>query len=302
MYDVLIIGGGPSGLSAALALGRARKHVLLCDAGPRRNAAAVHIHNFVTRDGTPPEDFRWIARDQLAAYANVTIRDAGVSAISGQRNVFTVTLDGGDEVRTRRVLLATGMVDEMLPIEGFSELWGRSIFQCPYCHGWEIQDQHWGFLVQAEHAAHATPFALMARGFTTRGLTVFGELPDDVRAQLLAADIGIARAPVRRLVARDGQLAAVELSDGSEVVCEALFVHPPQRQVPLIDTLGLAVEDGYLKIDPMTRETSRRGIYASGDLTTRLQSAIIAAGSGMQAAAAINMELSADLAGQLPRA
>jgi thioredoxin reductase len=295
MYDVVIIGGGPSGLSAALALGRARKRVLLCDAGPRRNAAAVHMQNFVTRDGTPPEEFRQIARGQLASYANVAIRDAGVVAISGERNAFTVRLSGGPEIRARRILLATGMVDEMLPIEGFRELWGHSIFQCPYCHGWEIQDQRWGFLVQADQAAHAAPFALMARGFTTRGLTVFGELPDDVRAQLHAADVAVTATPVRRLIARDGQLTAVELADATAIPCEALFVHPPQHQVALVHSLGLAVEDEYLKIDPLTRETSRRGIFASGDLTTRMQSAIIAAASGMQAAAMLNTDLSADL-------
>jgi thioredoxin reductase len=298
MYDVAIVGGGPSGLSAALALGRARKRVLLCDAGPRRNEAAVHIQNFVTRDGTPPEDFRRVARDQLAAYANVEIRDTAALAITGERNVFTVRLSSGPDIRTRRVLLATGMVDEMLPIEGFRELWGRSIFQCPYCHGWETRDQRWGFLVQAEQAAHAAQFALMARGFTTRGLTVFGELSEDGRAQLNASDIAIAAVPVRRLVARDGQLTTVELADGTAVACEALFVQPRQRQVALVDSLGLAVEDGYLKIDAMSRETSRPGIYASGDLTTRMQSAIIAAAAGMQAAAMINTELSADLAGR----
>lgn len=209
MHDVVIIGGGPSGLSAALAFGRARKRVLLCDVGPRRNAAAVHMQNFVPRLGDP----------------------------------------------------------------------GSAL----------------GFLVDAAHASHAAPFAMMARGFTTRGLTVFGELPDDVRAQLRAADIAIAAAPVRRLVARDGQLTAVELADGTAVACEALFVQPPQRQVTLVDSLGLAVEDGYLKIDAMTREASRPGIYARGDLTTRMQSAIIAAASGMQAAAMLNMELSADI-------
>lgn len=296
MYDVIIIGGGPSGLSAALALGRARKRVLLCDAGPRRNAAASHMQNFVTRDGTPPEEFRRIAREQLASYPNVEIRDVGVAAISGERNAFTVQMSGGEDVRARRILLATGMVDEMLPIEGFRELWGQSIFQCPYCHGWEIQDRRWGFLVHAGDAAHAVPFALMARGFTTRGLTVFGDLAEDARAQLRAADIEITATPVRRLVARDGRLTAVELADGTEIPCEALFVHPPQHQVALVHSLGLAVEDSYLRVDPMTRETSRPGIFASGDLTTRMQSAIIAAASGMQAAASINIELSADRA------
>ncbi len=295
MFDIIIIGGGPSGLSAALALGRARKRVLLCDAGPRRNAAAIHVHNFVTRDGTPPQEFRRIAREQLAAYGNVEIRDTGVTAIEGERNAFAVRLSSGEDVRARRILLATGMVDEMLPIEGFRELWGHSIFQCPYCHGWEIQDQRWGFLVLPQHAAHAAQFALMARGFTTRGLTVFGTLPDDVRALLRRANIDLAETPVRRLVARDGQLTAVELEDGTAIACEALFVHPAQHQVAVVSALGLATEDGYLKVDPMTRETSRPGIYASGDLTTRMQSAIIAAASGMQAAAMINNDISMDL-------
>lgn len=292
MKDVVIIGGGPAGLSAALALGRARKRVLLCDAGPRRNAAAIHVQNFVTRDGTPPAEFRRIAREQLAAYPDVEIRDTGVDAIAGARDAFVVRLAGGDEVHARRVVLATGMVDDMLPIEGFRALWGRAIFQCPYCHGWELQDRRWGVLVDPTRAAHMAAFAMMARGFTTRGLTVFGELPDDACAQLRAADIAVEAAPVRRLVAEDDRLVAVELADGASIACEALFAQPPQRQVPLVAALGLAVDDGYLKVDPTTRETSRPGIYASGDLTTRMQSAIVAAASGMQTAAMLNLELS----------
>src|SRR5262245_55977893 len=147
-YDVVIVGGGPSGLSAALALGRARKRVLLCDSGPRRNAAAGHIHNFVTRDGTPPDEFRQIGRQQLAGYPSVEVRDARVESISGTRGAFRVDLTSG-VAEARRVLLCVGMVDEMLPLDGFRELWGRAIFQCPYCHGWEVQDRRWGYLALA---------------------------------------------------------------------------------------------------------------------------------------------------------
>src|SRR5687768_1591765 len=136
IYDIVIVGGGPGGLSAALALGRARKRVLLCDSGPRRNAAADQIHNFVTRDGTPPHEFRRIGRQQLATYPNVETREVPVESISGTRGAFQVRLTTGT-VEARRILLCTGMIDEMLPIDGFRELWGRGIFQCPYCHGWE---------------------------------------------------------------------------------------------------------------------------------------------------------------------
>src|SRR5438128_646889 len=122
IYDVVIAGGGPAGLSAALALGRARKRVLLCDAGPRRNAAAVHLHNFVTRDGTPPTEFRRIAREQLAGYPNVLIVDDAIAAIGGQRGAFAVALAASPAVTARRILICTGMIDEMLPIPGFREL------------------------------------------------------------------------------------------------------------------------------------------------------------------------------------
>ena len=130
IYDVAIVGGGPAGLAAALALGRARKRVLLCDAGPRRNAMAEHIHNFVTRDGTTPDDFRRVARQQLATYSNVDALESRVASISGVRDAFHVELPGS-VIDARRVLLCTGMIDDMLPIDGFRELWGRAVFQCP---------------------------------------------------------------------------------------------------------------------------------------------------------------------------
>jgi thioredoxin reductase len=298
MIDVLIVGGGPGGLAAALALGRARKRVLLCDSGPRRNATATHIHNFVTRDGTPPNEFREEGRRQLAEYPHVEIRDVRVESISGERGAFRIGLSSGI-VDARRVLLCTGLVDEMLPIEGFRELWGHSIYQCPYCHGWEARDRPWGYLVVPSNASHLVPFALQARGWT-RDVTVFTNgiaIADEARSQLEAARIRIETAPIARLVARGDRLEAVALAGGASVPCEALFVHPPQRQVELVRALGVAVDDdGCVKTDPMKRETSVPGIYAAGDLATRMHGAIIAAAAGTQAAAMINAELTAELA------
>jgi len=298
-YDAVIVGGGPAGLSAALALGRARKRVLLCDAGPRRNAAAERVHNFVTRDGTPPEEFRRIARSQLAAYPNVEVRDEPVANVTGSKGAFRMTVDT-ESLEARRIVLCTGMIDELPPLEGLRELWGHSVFQCPYCHGWEVQDRVWGYLARAEQVSHLVPFASQLRGWT-RHVVVFTngafELEHDARERLHAAGIRVVTAPVARLLAPQGQLESIELAGGDRIACEVLFFHPPQRQVEVVRTLGLALDaDGFVQVDPMRRETSIPGIFAAGDSTSRLQAAIVAAAAGMQAAAMVNLELSMELA------
>jgi thioredoxin reductase len=298
-YDVIIVGGGPAGLSAALALGRARKRVLLCDAGARRNQTAERVHNFLTRDGTPPDELRQVAREQLDHYPNVEVRDIPIASLAGAKGAFQVVV-GAERIEARRVLLCTGMLDELLPIEGFRELWGRGIFQCPYCHGWEEKDRPWGYLVRPEQVSHFTVFALQLRGWTEQ-VTVFTggefELPVEALGQVTAAGIRVETGRIERLLAREGRLEAVELAGGVRVRCQALFAHPPQRQVELVRALGVALDkDGFVQVDPMTRETTVAGVFAAGDLTSRMQAAIAAAASGMQAAAMLNHELTAELA------
>jgi thioredoxin reductase len=296
LYDVVIVGGGPAGLAAALTLGRARRRVLLCDAGPRRNAAAEQIHNFVTRDGTPPAEFRRIGRQQLETYPRVQARDERVESIGGGRGEFRVQLSSG-MATARRVLLCTGMIDELLPIEGFAELWGHSIFQCPYCHGWEVQERRWGYLARE---AHTLDFGLKLRAWTRDVIVFTGglvEVSDELREGYRKAGVRLETAPVRRLIARDGRLESVALEGASAVPCDVLFAHPEQRQVELVRELGLELDEhGSVRVDPMTRETTRPGIYAAGDLTTKMQWAIGGAAAGGHAAAMISHELTAELA------
>lgn len=306
LFDVVIAGGGPAGLSAALALGRARKRVLLCDADTPRNAAAERVHNFVTRDGTPPAEMRRVARAQLAAYPNVTVTDVRVERVDGDAGAFEVHLATG-AARARRVLVCTGMIDELPALPGFRELWGRSIFQCPYCHGWEVQDRPFGLLADSAMWLEHAPFF---RGWTG-DLTVFTdgsfEVTDAARAHLRAAGVRIEERKIRRLVAIDDgargpRLAAVELADGTQVAREVLFAKPPQRQTALVAALGLALDEhGYVRVDAQM-QTSRAGVYAAGDLTTMLQAALLAAAAGMMGAVSLNRELTMELAaaGALP--
>jgi thioredoxin reductase len=301
-YDVVIVGGGPAGLSAALTLGRARKRVLLCDAGSPRNIAAAHVQGFVTRDGIAPAEFRRIGREELATYPNVAVRAVRVDGISGERNAFDVRLET-ESVRARRVLLCTGMIDELPSLDGFREIWGTSIFQCPYCHGWEHQNQKFGFMATG---VDALPFALLLRGWT-REVTVLTNgkfaVPPETGAQLAAGGVLLEERSIARLASTSGRLERVEFSEGDPLRLDVLFARPTQRHAEVVATLGLTLDPmGLVKVDEMHRETSRAGIYAAGDLVTVAQSAVFAASSGMHAAAMLNHALTSELAttGELP--
>lgn len=294
-YDVVIAGGGPAGLSAALIFARGRKRVLLCDGGTPRNATADRIHGFVTHDGTPPAELRRIAGEQLKAYPDVAQRsDALIEDVSGEAGQLRVKI-GAEEVETRRVVLCTGMIDLVPELPGYRELWGKSIFQCPYCHGWEVRDQPLGYLMPSVSPMSRElllEFAMFLRNWSP-DLIAFTdgaiELSREVRSRFSAAGIRIEERPVRKLISDGDHLAAVELADGTQVARTALFARPLQRQVPLVTKLGLALdEQGYVRTDERVCVTSRSGVHAAGDLTTMQQGALVAAAAGAQVAYALN--------------
>lgn len=294
-YEVVIVGGGPAGLSAALNLGRARRRVLLLDAGPRRNAAAEHVHGFVTRDGVTPNEFRRVARAQLEPYRSVEVRDAAAERIAGERGAFELRV-AGEAVHARRVLLCTGMVDQLPGIEGFAERWGHSIFACPYCHGWEIQDRAFGVLATAPEMLE---LAILLRAWTSDVVALTHgrlDVSPEVKARLANAGVRLDERPIARLVGPEARLERIELEHGEPLRVDALFARPPQRQVSVVAQLDLALDPaGYLVLDDHL-QTSRPGIYAAGDLVTPVQSAVLAAAAGMRTAAMLNHELTAELA------
>lgn len=293
VIDAVVVGGGPAGLNAALAMGRARRSVLLCDGGTPRNARAEEVHTFVTRDGTPPAEFRRIAREQLRRYETVTVRDQLVQRIvvqEGKTPRFTIHV-GDAVVEARRVILATGMIDVLPSIPGVAELWGTSVFQCPYCHGFEHRDQP--FAVLAEHPM-IVEWAPFLRAWS-KDVIVFTngalEVSSEVRAKVAAQGVTIEERRIAALHGEGGSLRAIELADGHRVARSVVFYKPSQRQVPLVAELGLALTDlGEVKVDERGA-TSIPGIFAGGDLTTMKQSAILAAGAGTWAASMATHEL-----------
>ena len=291
-YDVVIVGGGPAGLSAALILGRGRRTALLVDGETPRNARAHQIHNFVTRDGTPPKEFRAIARAQLVPYDNVTVRDATVKKVAVVEGGFDVSIgDDAAPVRARRVLLASGVRDEPPAIDGLAEQWGTTIFQCPYCHGWEYRDQPWGVLVPSdplvEWATFLTNWAKPLVAFTN-GATLTAESMQ----KLAAAGVKVEEEPIARIVGNPEGMERIELRSGKALTCSALVLRPAQRPVELVLELGLERDDnGFVRVNPMTKESSVPGIHVVGDATTMMQGAINAAADGTMSGAMINHAL-----------
>lgn len=306
-FDVVIIGGGPAGLSAALVLGRGRKRVLVVDGGTPRNAPAAHMNGFVSQDGTPPKEFRKIAGGQLAKYPAVVQRRGLVSSIEGEVGAFQVRIagesasgaggaEGAEVVTARRVILCNGMIDELPDLPGYRELWGHSIVQCPYCHGWEAQGQTFGCLLPPDASGPFLDFPLFLKGWTDDVVVLSSTLPAEARARLEAAGVRVETRPLRRLLARQGEhgaeLEAAEVGgeeeDRARVAMSMLFAKPKQRQTALVASLGLALDDhGFVRVDEH-KATSRPGISAAGDLTTMQQGALVAAAAGAQAAYMIN--------------
>lgn len=298
MIDVAIVGGGPAGLAAALVLGRSRKRAALFDGGTPRNATAKYIGGFITQDRITPTAFRTVAHEDLRAYPTVELHlDTTVDQIERAGTKFRIRASGA-EYLARRVLLTTGLHDEPMPLPGSRELWGASLFQCPYCHGYEVRDRALSFM---SSISGEIEWCLLLRSWS-RDVMVFTNGVSDpelsCRSKLTAAGIRIEE---RRIIglARDGrQLTGIVLEGDVTIPRDVLFFRPAQRQMPVVSGLALALDDqGYVRVGA-DQETSIRGIHAAGDLTTHYHGALAAAAAGSKAAHCINHGLTVELVGE----
>lgn len=286
--DVVIVGGGPAGLGAALTLARAGKRAIVCDAGAPRNARAVVMHGYPGCDGVPPAELRARARAELAHYDAISFREARVAGIDRVGGELSVSLGKAGVIHARRVLLATGIVDGLPKLPGFAEAWGRTVFDCPYCHGYEHRDQPWGFVAPKvagirtvlSYLAWTRDMIVLTDGFTL-------DLPADIRRELEHAKVRIEPRKIVRLVVDGDALQGIEVEGGEVIARRALVYHPQARPSDLALMLGLAQDGGFLKIDSRTRETSLRGVHACGDLVASGLKALLAAADGMHAAQTI---------------
>jgi len=284
-FDVIIIGGSYSGLSAAMTLARALMNVLIIDNGKPCNRQTPYSHNFLTQDGMPPAEINHLAKEQVEKYNTVSFFQG--LAVSGRRisdDFFEIQESNGDLFRARQLIFATGVKDIMLDIPGFAECWGISVLHCPYCHGYEVRNQPTGIL---GNGAIAFEMAILISNWTndliifTNGISLFTE---EQERKLSEHHIKIEERKIEKLEHSYGQLQHILLEDGVPIPIKAIYHRPSfEQHCHIPESLGCELtEDGYLKTDPF-QVTTVAGIYACGDNTSRMRTVSNAVAMGTTA-------------------
>jgi thioredoxin reductase len=305
--DVVVVGGGAAGLSAALTLARARRSVLVIDSGEPRNAPASGVHGFLSRDGLPPGELLRAGRAEVSAYGGRIVSDLATAVRrAGER--FVVDTASGRSHTARRLLVTTGLVDELPDVPGVHERWGRDVLHCPYCHGWEVRDAPIGVLATGPAAVHQ---ALLFRQWST-DVRLFlhsaGDPTEEQWEQLAARDIAVIDGEVTGLDVEDDRLRGVRLASGRCVPVRALTVAPRfEARSEVLADLGLTSVNHPLGVGSYVESdasgfTGVAGVWVAGNVTDLMAGVAVAVASGVQAAVAINADLvAADTAAAVSR-
>jgi thioredoxin reductase len=296
-YDVIVIGGGPAGLSGAVALGRALRSVLVIDAGEPRNAPAAGIHNFLTRDDIAPADFRAAGQTEVRRYGGEIV-DGRVTGAGRDGDLLTVALADGRTYAARRLLVTTGLTDELPDIPGLRDRWGHDVLHCPYCHGYEVRGRAIGIIGSSPMSLHQ---AMMWRQWSD-DITLFlhtapGPDPEQTR-QLAARGINVVTEKVAEVLVDGDKLTGVRLTDGTVVARDTLVVSPRfMANAEPLPSLGLTVTDNDFGSSVAAEPTGRTGVpgvWVAGNVSDQMAQVIGAAAAGLMVAAQLNADLIAD--------
>lgn len=295
LFDTIIIGGSYAGLSAALALGRSTRSVLIIDNGQPCNRQTPMSHNFLTRDGIPPSELSMIAREQVLQYPTVHIIDGLAAEGRATEFGFDIVTDENHTYRGKKLVFATGIQDHLPNINGLADCWGISVIHCPYCHGYEYKKEKTAIIANSERAFH---LATLVSNLTP-DLTIFTNgkaLLDDLQLAILEKNgILIIDNPIAEIAHNDGHVTHVVLDDGKKIRFSAVYAAVPftqQSTIPL--SLGCELtEPGYLKVDAM-QKTSISGVFACGDNSSGMRTIANAVYTGCVAGAVINAELASE--------
>ncbi len=292
-FDAIIIGGSYAGLSAAMSLGRSTRRTLVIDSGKPCNRQTPHSHNFLTQDGNTPAAIAALSRSQVEKYPSVQFHEGLVLSGKKTEDGFAVSTEAGASFSAKRLVFASGIIDEMPDIDGFAECWGISVIHCPYCHGYEFRKQKTGIMANGERAFHLAP---LVRNLTDQ-LIIFtngeADFSEEQISRLRANDVQIIEKTVKGIKHENGQINHVIFHDDSHLELEALYAAIPFKQhtdVPRILGCELA-EHGFIQVDEF-QKTTVDGIFACGDNTTPMRSVAGAVNAGNKAGAVVNMELS----------
>lgn len=291
-FDVVIIGGSYSGLSAAMALGRSTRNVLIIDSGNPCNRQTPHSHNFITQDGEKPRVISEKAKEQVLNYPTVSFLSDFAADAKRSGGGFEVTTRSGIAVTAAKLIFATGVKDLMPPIKGFSECWGISVIHCPYCHGYEYRGKRTGIMANGEKGMHVASLVNNLTGSITILTSGKADFNAEQNEKLVKHNIGIIETPISEIEHENGHVKAVVFSDGSRKEFDAVYAAIPfEQHSDLPVSLGCEqTEQGHIKVD-MFQRTSVPGIYACGDNSSMLRSVASSVATGNLAGAMVNMDL-----------
>lgn len=293
-FDVIIIGGSYAGLSAGMSLGRSLRNVLIIDSGKPCNRQTPHSHNFLTQDGKAPKEISEIAKDQVLKYETVSFLEGRVAKTSQNSEGFEVEIDNGEKFSAKKIILASGVKDQIPDIKGFAECWGISVIHCPYCHGYEVKGKKTGILSNGDLAFEFSKLVFNL----SKDLSLFtnGEctLNEEQTERFSQNKINIVEDEIKEIVHENGNIRKIIFKNGSEKALEALYAKIPFEQNINTEDLQLELtEHGFIKIDHF-HKTSTDGVFACGDNTTMMRSVANAVAQGNFTGAIVNKELSED--------